>query len=107
MERQYKIMWKDDFVIYLKDSPYFMADKGSKTDRQVNTADLFQILRGTKKDSLLGHTEHAESKGEAQLLLEPDATRIEAQFQAEYPISKPIVCIETECCKEIEGRNIS
>lgn len=35
MERQYKIMWKDDFVNYLKDSPYFTISKTVKADRLV------------------------------------------------------------------------
>lgn len=37
MERQYKIMWKDDFVSYLKDSPYAPLDKSAKTERPVNS----------------------------------------------------------------------
>lgn len=33
MERQYKIMWKDDFATFLKDSPYFLPDKSATNDR--------------------------------------------------------------------------
>lgn len=40
MERQYKIMWKDDFVSYLKDSPYFPLDKNAKTERPVISSKL-------------------------------------------------------------------
>lgn len=36
MERQYKIMWKDDFVNFLKDSPYHTVAKTAKQDRPVS-----------------------------------------------------------------------
>lgn len=35
LERQYKIMWKDDFVNFLKDSPYFLVPKVTKDEPAV------------------------------------------------------------------------
>lgn len=35
MERQYKILWKEDFVSFLKDSPYFATSKNIKSDQTV------------------------------------------------------------------------
>lgn len=35
MERQYKIMWKDDFLNFLKDSPYYSVAKLGKGEFHV------------------------------------------------------------------------
>lgn len=80
MERQYKIMWKDDFVNFLKDSPYYTVAKTAKQDRTVSVGQYLMDIRDSNRIPAGLGTGHPESQREAEFLLESHATRAEAQL---------------------------